>query len=171
MTLIFHGSETTVSGLLNIGEMGALALHLMVELAALKERDPDARLAVRDVAEKLNASAHTLHKVTRRLVMAGLAEGMRGAGGGLVLTADPAIVTMRDIIEAVDGKIATNGCLFAKRVCPAETPCAFQNITGVIEQKLMSYLSTTTLAELVKCAGCGKHRNTGLWRKCEACHA
>lgn len=136
-----------MAGLLNIGEMGALALHMMVNLAALRRENPDGRRTVQEMADALHASVHTLQKVARRLVMMGWVEGLRGVKGGLRLTADPAKVSMLDVIEGVEGRICSSECMFAKRVCP-KGACAFENITGVLEKQLRDYFSNTTIASL-----------------------
>ena len=137
-----------MAGLLNVGEMGALALHVAAELAVLREEDSDGRRTAQELAEKLHASVHTLQKVTRRLIMMGIVEGTRGVNGGLRLTADPARVTMLEIIESVEGRVCSNGCMFAKRVCPEDGTCVFEGLTGVMEKMIRDYFSGTTLADL-----------------------
>lgn len=141
-----------MAGLLNVGEMGALALHVLVELAALREEDPDGRMTVQDIATKLHASVHTLQKVTRRLIMMEMIEGTRGANGGLRLTVDPARVTMLQVVEGIEGRICSNGCMFAKRVCPAGGQCVFEGLTGIMEKKVRDYFTGTTLAGLAAMA-------------------
>lgn len=136
-----------MAGLLNISEMGALALHVSVELTLLREADPEVRLTVQEIADKLHASVHTLQKVTRRLVAIGLLEGTRGANGGLRLQADPGEVTMLQIIEGIEGPLCSNGCMFAKRVCP-EGACRFSGLTGDLERKVRDYFTSTTLADM-----------------------
>lgn len=136
-----------MAGLLNVGEMGALALHVLVELATLREKDAEGRRTVQEMADALHASVHTLQKVARRLVMLGLVEGTRGVKGGLRLVVDPREVTMLEVVEGVEGKICSNGCMFAKRVCPAGA-CAFDGVTGVIERKLRDFFAGTSLAHL-----------------------
>lgn len=137
-----------MAGLLNVGEMGALALHVLVELAVLREQDPEARRTAQEIAEKLHASVHTLQKVTRRLIMMGLIEGARGVNGGLRLAGDQRGVTMLEVIEGVEGKTCANGCMFAKRVCPANCDCVFEGMTGKMEKMVREYFATTTLADL-----------------------
>lgn len=141
-----------MAGLVNIGEMGALALHLLTELAAVRDADPNAKLAVKDFAEFLNASPHTLHKVARRLVKAGFAEGSRGAGGGLRLLTDPNEITMLQAIEEVEGKIHCNDCMFAKRVCPSDVKCPFSALTSGMDSAIRNYLHKTTIADLTRMA-------------------
>lgn len=138
-----------MAGLLNISEMGALALHVSAELTLLREADPDARLTAQEMADKLHASVHTLQKVTRRLIALGILEGTRGANGGLRLRADPAEVTMLQILEGIEGPLCPNGCMFAKRVCP-EGACRFAGITGELERTVRDYFTSTTLAGLAR---------------------
>ena len=137
-----------MAGLLNVGEMDALALHVLVELAMLREEDSDARKTAQDMAEKLHASVHTLQKVARRLIMLGLVEGTRGASGGLRLLRNPEEITMLQVLEGVEGKRCSNGCLFARRVCPAASACMFEGVTGIMEKKVRDYFAGATLAEL-----------------------
>lgn len=137
-----------MAGLLNVGEMGALALHVMVELAIVKGQDSEARRTAHELAEELHASVHTLQKVVRRLVLAGLVEGTRGANGGLRLTGDAASVSMLTVLESVEGPIRPNGCLFAKRVCPEGGQCRFHCVTSGMERSIKDYFTKTTIADL-----------------------
>lgn len=137
-----------MAGLLNVGEMAALAIHEMLELAILHRRDSDGRLTIQDLAERLGASVYTLQKVTRRLIALNLLDGTRGAKGGLRLAIDPDSVSLLDIIEGVDGKIACNRCLFGKRVCAQDKRCLFDKLTRILENEVREYLANTTLEEL-----------------------
>lgn len=138
-----------MNGLLNIGEMGALALHAMAELAAMRKENQDARISVPDMAERLSASTHTLHKVVTKLVATGLVDSVRGPSGGIRLTTGPEEITLLQIIETVDRKLNGGSCLFTKRVCPADELCPFSFLTRDLEGMLSSYFTNTTLAKLL----------------------
>lgn len=140
-----------MSGLLNVGEMGALALHVMVDLALVRREDTDARRTAQELALGLDASVHTLQKVVRRLVLAGLLDGVRGTNGGVKLTDDGAAASMLQVIESVEGPVRANGCLFSKRVCLEWKQCRFHTVTGVMEKSIRDYFSKTTIDDL--CAG------------------
>ena len=139
-----------MAGLLNVGEMGALALHVLVELTVLRDDNPEGRMTVQDIADKLHASVHTLQKVARRLIMLGMIEGTRGANGGLRLIAEPNQVDMLQVVEGIEGRFSSNGCLFAKKVCPADCKCVFDGLTGIMERKAREYFTGTTLADLAE---------------------
>ncbi len=138
-----------MQGALNLGEMGALALHAMLEAAKRQRENERGRLSVPALADALSASRHTLHKVVQRLVLAGLLESSRGPSGGVRLAGDAEAVTLLRIIEAVDGALGASGCLFAKRACPPGAACRFCGITRDLEQTVRDYFAATTLADLV----------------------
>lgn len=139
-----------MAGLLNVGEMGSLALHVMVELADAKEKDEAARLTAQELAERLRASVHTLQKVIRRLVLGSLLEGARGAHGGVRLAEGAEAAPLLEVLECVEGPIRANGCLFAKRVCPKDAPCRFHLLTEEMEACILGHFTRTTIADLAK---------------------
>lgn len=138
-----------MAGFLNVGEMGSLALHELVELAKLKIQDPDARMTIQEIAARLEASGNTLQKVTRRLIAMGLIEGTRGAGGGVRLAVEPQDVTLLEVLEGLEGKVKSNGCLFSKRVCNDCSKCMFRILTENMETQVREYFTTTTLLDLL----------------------
>ncbi len=139
-----------MAGLLNISEMGALALHTMLQVANRKQQGFDSWLSVGDLAVDLHASRHTLHKVTKMLVQAGFLESTRGPSGGVRLRAEPRDIRIVDIIEAVEGPLAENGCLFERRVCSPGAVCQFCGITTDLQHQIWGYFVGTTLEDLVK---------------------
>lgn len=71
------------------------ALYAVLELA----RDPARQLSTADIAEQYGISGHHLAKVMRTLVRAGLAQSVRGAGGGYRFAGNPSRTTLLDVIE------------------------------------------------------------------------
>lgn len=136
-------------GFLNMGEMSALALHTMTQLANVHFADKDGRLSVVALSERLEASRHTLHKVVTRLVNAGLVDSARGPSGGIRLSQPPDRITILQVIEAVEGRITANGCLFEQRVCPSGAQCAFASLTCGMENHIREYFTKTNLVDLI----------------------
>ncbi len=139
-----------MAGILNIGEMGALALHALAALAKLREDSPDERLTVQELAGSFQASVHTLQKVMQRLSVLGYAEAVRGPKGGLKLAVDPEKTTLLQVLEGVEGRMDSHGCLLNKRACPDGCTCIFANLTKTMVTEVRSYFATTTLADLAK---------------------
>jgi Rrf2 family nitric oxide-sensitive transcriptional repressor len=146
-----------MAGLLNLGDMTSLALHALVRLTHRRDADPQARSSVAELAEGLFASKHTLHKVATRLATAGFVETGRGPGGGIRLTADPSDLTLLRVVEAMEGPVPTDGCLFANRVCGPDAPCAFSCLTRGLEQHIREYFTKNTIRSLADSTPCALH--------------
>ncbi len=61
---------------------------------------------VRVIGERQKIPARYLEQIFQLLRRADLVRGKRGPGGGYVLTRPPGEITLRDIVEAVEGPLA-----------------------------------------------------------------
>lgn len=83
-------------------------------------------------------------KILRKLVLGGLVRSYKGANGGYELAEDPQVVTMRRVIELIDGEIAISKCLMEDHVCSKQGDkksactihCIFNDINRDVTQKL-----------------------------------
>jgi Rrf2 family iron-sulfur cluster assembly transcriptional regulator len=60
---------------------------------------------VRRIGERQRIPHRFLEQIFQRLRRAGLVAGKRGPGGGFVLTRPPSQISLREVVEAVDGPI------------------------------------------------------------------
>ncbi len=60
-------------------------------------------IQVRVIAERQDIPARYLEQIFQRLRRAKLVEGKRGPGGGYVLARPPGRITLRDVVEALEG--------------------------------------------------------------------
>src|SRR6478609_10381340 len=74
------------------------ALHCCTVLTAADDPVPAVRLA-----ELHDVSPSYLAKQLQALSRAGLVQSVQGKAGGYVLTRSPALITVLDVVEAVDG--------------------------------------------------------------------
>lgn len=137
-----------MSGVLNVSEMGALALHSLLEVSKRYDEGVRSWVSVTELADVLTASRHTLHKVVKRLVTAGFLESSRGPMGGVKLQRPPSQIRLIEVMEAVDGEFHDGGCLFARRVCAPTALCQFCGITTDLEKVVRDYFENTTMADL-----------------------
>lgn len=61
---------------------------------------------LREIGDRQGVPHRFLEQIFRELGRAGLVEGKRGPGGGYVLTREPGTISLREIVEAVDGPLA-----------------------------------------------------------------
>ena len=115
-------------------------------------REPSGVVSVRSAAEQNNVPYSFARSIQRDLVQAGVIESIRGSRGGMRLAADPASVTLLDVVEAVQGPLAISGCAAAGpdgEACPRAIACGYNPIWRGAQELLDSYLSSVTLAEAV----------------------
>src|SRR3989304_1257657 len=77
----------------------------------------------RMIQRRQEVPAAHLGKIVQLLRRAGLVKPSRGARGGVTLALPPEKITMRRVIEAVEGPIALNLCLVAPGTCSRDTFC------------------------------------------------
>lgn len=95
------------------------ALQAMIILARQKGAKP---LAASALAKRLKTTPAFMSKIAQQLAGAGLVKTRRGKEGGLLLAKPAARIPVRDIFEAVDGKLKVSACVLEGRckhhVCP-----------------------------------------------------
>jgi DNA-binding IscR family transcriptional regulator len=74
----------------------------------------------------------------------------RGALGGFSVAGDPAALSARDVILAIDGALPNRHCLFLEAVC-ASGRCAIKALCNEVGLKAAAVLKTTSVADLAAC--------------------
>ncbi len=88
--------------LMRFSQQAQYAICGMFDLAYNGEATP---VQVRVIGERQRIPGHYLEQIFQRLRRAELVRGKRGPGGGYVLARPPASITLRDIVEAVEGPL------------------------------------------------------------------
>lgn len=133
---------------------GEYAIRAMSYLA----RRPAGEISsLRDVSAEQDIPDSFLAKIFQSLVHGGLVASQRGAHGGFSLARAPEEITVRDVIEAVDGPIALNGCVLWPEDCRRSGDCRMHEVWMLAQERMMDVLGEVTLAELAPVsAGAGR---------------
>jgi Rrf2 family protein len=115
----------------------------------LGQTPPNHCALIGDIANEMNIPAQFLHKVMPRLVKAGLVRSRRGARGGYRLAKPPAQISLLDIVQAIDGPIYLNRCLFDKDDCSLDAECPIRPVFAQAQDALRDVLHTRKLGDLV----------------------
>ena len=115
-----------------------------VRITALLCRS-EVRLDAKTIAEQTSVTLRFSLKILRKLVSAGIVKSFKGTQGGYVIAMDPKDITLKMVIEAIEGKCCFSRCLQpdsdcsrgASKKCPFRD--AFADITNVVSEKLESY--------------------------------
>ena len=109
----------------------------------------EGRLNAGVLADETGVPLPTAKKLVSRLTAAGLIESTRGVGGGIRLARPPALISLADIVEAVEGPLAITCCTIAdNHDCALESGCRVKPHWGVVNQTIRSALDDVSLASL-----------------------
>ncbi len=101
-----------------------------------------------ELAERLDASPGFLAQAMTPLVNRGWVRSEPGPTGGYEAAADPATVSVLDVIEAVEGPTDVGGCVLEDRACGGGGPCALHVPWTRARTLLLSELAATPLGDL-----------------------
>lgn len=140
----------TRPGLLHFSQKIDYGLLLMVELANRFSGEP---LSLRTVSDANRMSFFFLQKVALELRRAGLIHADRGKNGGYTLAKPSSCISLRDVIEALEGPLAIMSCLSHGEKIPScirKETCGMRTGLGVINNVIVDALSRTSLNDLLQ---------------------
>jgi len=128
------------------------AEYAVIILAELASHPEGAIVTSKEIAEKRKISVNLVVQLLSLLKDAGWTSGTRGPAGGIRLIADPSKITLKDVIEKVDGPIGITRCLFSDKPCGDRTHCSLRGIWSKAQQSMLDVLEEATIKELVEAA-------------------
>jgi Rrf2 family protein len=123
---------------------GEYAIKSLLYLAA---RGGDSRVMASEIAGAEQIPVNFVRKILESLAKTGLVKSYRGAGGGFTLGRAPAQISMRHIIEAVEGPLALNLCLLPV-ACEQAPVCPMSPIWKEVQHAVEKVLDRYSLADV-----------------------
>ncbi len=110
------------------------------------------RIDAKNIAERTGVSLRFSLKILRKLVSAGLVKSYKGMQGGYELAKTPAEITLKDVIECVEGSYYLNRCHEDDFVCTrgAKGSCRYQQVYNEITELVSKKLESYTFEDLLK---------------------
>lgn len=121
------------------------AVRAMIDLARLGGGQATAR----EIARRQEIPPKFLPQIMVDLSRAGLVQGTRGSGGGVRLAVDPAKVTIRRIVDAIEGPMALYNCLEEGGVCKRQGRCEVQHVWAWAQSRFLEALDDFTLQDII----------------------
>ncbi|MBU1864099.1 MAG: Rrf2 family transcriptional regulator [Candidatus Omnitrophica bacterium] len=91
-----------------------------------------------------------LGKIFRHLVKAGIVKSLRGVHGGFVLGRSPKKITMKDVVESVEGDIAFSNCSSNTNGCERIAYCSMATSWRKAHQRALEVLENVTFETLAR---------------------
>ena len=104
------------------------------------------------LAEKTSVTQRFTLKILHKLVQGGLVSSYKGVNGGYKLKASAQNITLKAVIELIEGPIAIMRCLGNGEACTMvsdKTACIYHHIFDEISLELSSKLNNITIADVL----------------------
>ncbi len=110
---------------------------------------PGKKFIISEIASRQNIPQTFLRKIFQGLARSGIIDSKRGVGGGFYLLKRPSKISIKEILEIVQGPVSLSECLFDEKVCGISPSCRIRKRLNTIQQKLEYLLNRTPLSELL----------------------
>ena len=131
--------------MLRLSKKADYALMAMRHLAM---RADAGSASAREIAEQYDIPVELLAKVLQRLVRKGLLTSHQGTRGGYVLSRGASLISVADVIQAIDGPVAVTACASETETCEQYEKCGIRDPLWRIKERIIAALATCSIHEL-----------------------
>ena len=103
---------------------------------------------LKDIAREEEISEKYLSLIMIPLKGVGLVNSLRGSSGGYTLAKESSQITLKDIVDVLEGDCLVD-CLKNPKTCSKVSTCASRDIWALLGGKISETLSSITLEQLV----------------------
>ncbi len=116
----------------------------------LAQQSPGHVCLISEIAEATGAPQTFLAKIFQSFAKTGIVNSYRGTGGGFTLGRPPEEISLREVVEAVEGPIAPNRCLIGRGGCDRGAQCNVHPVWRTVQSQVVQILDSVSFAELAK---------------------
>ncbi len=134
--------------MMELTRKGEYAIRGIIYLA---QQPPGKLCLISEIAEATEVPATFLAKIFQSFAKLGLVNSYRGTGGGFTLGRQPSRITLREVVEAVEGPIMPNRCLLGDEPCEfgrGERACRVHPVWRKVQGQVVQILDSVTIEEL-----------------------
>lgn len=132
---------------MKLSTRGRYGVRLMLDLALHYGEGP---ILLRDIAERQEISEKYLWQLINPLKTTGLVNSLRGAHGGYVLGKPPEAISIKAILQVLEGPLCLVDCVDNPALCERSLSCICRDIWGEASKNMQQTLEDTTLAAMVE---------------------
>ncbi|MBI1735969.1 MAG: Rrf2 family transcriptional regulator [Candidatus Rokubacteria bacterium] len=125
-------------------DYGLMAIHYIAVNEAL------GAVSAKRIAEEFLIPPELLAKILQRLAKEGLITSQNGPKGGYVLARRPTVITVGEVIRALEGPIRIVECYEEASDCPQMERCNLRRPVQKIQAAITHMLDSMSLADLTR---------------------
>ena len=133
--------------MMELTRKGEYAIRGIIHLARL----PHGNVALlSEIAVEADVPRTFLAKIFQNFAKLGFVNSYRGTGGGFSLARPAADITLREVVEAVEGSIAPNRCVTEEAECERSTTCTVHTVWRRVQEQVVEILDGVTIEDLAR---------------------
>ena len=133
--------------MMELTRKGEYAIRGIIYLA----RQPYGHIALlSEIADAADVPQTFLAKIFQNFAKLGLINSYRGTGGGFSLARPASAISLREVVEAVDGPLAPNRCVTKEGECERSSTCAVHTVWRRVQEQVVGILDGVTIEELAR---------------------
>jgi Rrf2 family protein len=133
--------------MMELTRKGEYAIRGMIYLA---QQPPGKTALIGEIADAAQAPRTFLAKIFQNFAKLGIVSSYRGAGGGFTLARPASEITLREVVEAVEGPIIPNRCLMGTGTCDRSAECNVHGVWRMVQERIVDALDGVTIEELAR---------------------
>lgn len=126
------------------------AEYAVAALTDLARQGQGVQTTTRAIALRQRIPNNLIVQIISTLREAGLVASTRGPAGGITLTCNPTEISLRRIIELLDGRIGITRCLLQDRPCRDQISCALRGVWAEAQDRMLEVLDRVTIGDLAR---------------------
>ena len=132
---------------MKLSTKGRYGVRLMIDLAAHYGEGP---ILLREIAKREEISEKYLSNLVNPLKAAGLVEATRGVHGGYVVGKAPTEITLKEIVEILEGPLCIVECVEKPAFCDRTERCIAHDLWREAADGIAQVLGKYTLAAMLE---------------------
>ena len=133
---------------MKLSTRGRYGTRLMVDLALHYDQGP---VPLGEIAKRQNLSAKYLEQLIILLKGAGLILSARGRRGGYMLARKPENISVGEVVEVLEGRLAVVDCILEPDLCNRSPDCPTRAIWGNMTEAIKEQLYSMNLKDIMDC--------------------
>lgn len=129
-----------------ISTKGRYALSIMIDLA---HHSADGYVSLKDISDRQEISMKYLEAIISKLSKGGLVDSARGKTGGYRLNRPVEKYSVGEILILTEKTLAPVSCIECQKECAKEGSCLTRPMWNELNEVIMNFLNSKTLADLL----------------------
>jgi Rrf2 family protein len=126
--------------------------YALISILHLADGTEDNPVSVREIVEEYKLPQELVGKILQKLVKAGIVESVQGVKGGYILKKRLDQISLKDIIEIVDGSVRLTRCSTRHDTfcsCQSLKSCNIKNAIYYLQKDIQAYFDSIKLNQFI----------------------